>query len=107
MINYDGREFRSLDPAEASAIARYHQDGDLLWGDFAGGSVRHGSLAGRTLAGDELEFAYSCVLITGEVISGRCRSSPQLLADGRLRLSESWIRYGADASTGTSQIEQL
>jgi hypothetical protein len=107
MINYDGRRFRSLDPDEESAIAHYHQQGDLLWGEFEGGSIKRGSLCGRCLPDGELEFGYVSVSITGEVITGHCHSSPVLLPGGKIRLQEKWERYGAHASAGNSEIEEL
>lgn len=107
MINYDGRRFRSLDDNEGSAIAQYHQNGDLLWGEFAGGSVRRGSLCGLCSPDGELEFAYTTVLLSGEVISGHCSSIPQALDDGRIRLYEKWERYGANAAAGVSEIEEI
>lgn len=107
MIDYNDRSFRSLDPAEESAIAHYHQQGDLLWGEFRGGTVRRGSLCGRCLPDGELEFGYVSVSLTGEVTTGRCHSSPLLLPGGKIRLQEKWERYGPGASTGSSEIEEL
>jgi hypothetical protein len=107
VINYDGRRFRALDISDGSAVAQYHQNGDLLWGEFAGGSVRRGSLCGLCRPGGELEFAYTTVLMTGEVIAGHCRSTPQVLADGRIRLSETWQRFGVNAAAGVSEIEEV
>jgi hypothetical protein len=77
-----------------------------IWsGDFAGGPVR--TLAGRCTADGTLLFAYCMVLDDGAVVSGRCRSTPQLLDDGRIRLSEEWERYAPDAETGFSYLDEL
>ena len=110
MINYDGRRFRAVDDAadpDGTAVAHYHQIGDLLWGEFAGGTVRRGSLCGLCLPDGELEFAYTTVLLTGEVIAGHCRSTPEVLGDGRIRLSEKWERFGLHAAVGVSEIEEV
>lgn len=107
VINYDGRRFRADDGGETAAIAQYHQRGDLLWAEFDGGEVRRGSLCGRAAPEGELEFAYSIVLLNGEVVSGRCHSTPELLADGRVRLHERWQRFGANPSAGVSTIEEI
>jgi hypothetical protein len=32
---------------------------------------------------------------------------PEVLPDGRIRLHETWERFGADAATGTSCIEEI
>ncbi len=106
MINYDGRRFRPVGP-EGDRVAVYRQDGDLLWGEFSGGRARRGTLAGTCEPDGRLDFAYCMVLDSGEIISGRCHSTPRLLADGRIQLDEQWERYGRHAATGTSQLEEI
>jgi hypothetical protein len=105
---YDGRAFRPGGEDMAGGTqARYHQDADLVWGEFAGGHVRRGSLAGTCAPDGVLCFAYSMVLDSGEIISGYCRSTPQLLDDGRIRLSEEWERYTPTRETGVSYLDEI
>ena|SRR5215217_7257217 len=109
MINYDGRRFRPVldEHAGDGRMAVYRQDGDLLWGEFRGGRARRGALTGRCAPDGSLEFTYCMVTDAGELISGRCSSTPQILADGRIRLDEVWERYGPNASSGISCIEEI
>ncbi|RKT54856.1 hypothetical protein [Saccharothrix australiensis] len=109
MINYDGKRFRPVaDGApEESRVAVYHQDGDLLWGEFLGGRARRGALTGTAAPDGSLDFAYCMVLDDGEVVSGHCRSTPNVLSDGRIRLDEVWERFGDHASSGVSVIEEI
>jgi hypothetical protein len=109
MINYDGRRFRPVAPGsdEERRVAVYRQDGDLVWGEFSGGSARRGALAGSCRSDGTLEFAYCMVLASGEVISGRCVSTPLVLDDGRIRLEETWERYGRHADSGVSSLEEI
>jgi hypothetical protein len=109
MTGYDDKRFRPVGgpPGEDGRVAVYHQRGDLLWGEFAGGRARRGTLAGRVAADGRLEFGYCMVLDSGEVISGHCRSTPETLADGRVRLHEVWQRFGAHAATGVSCLEEI
>jgi hypothetical protein len=95
------------DSALPTPVAHYHQAGDLLWGEFSGGDVRRGSLAGTCDVDGVLRFAYCMVQADGEYVTGYCRSVPELLADGRIRLTEYWERFGAGASTGVSALEEL
>jgi hypothetical protein len=108
-MNYDNRRFRPVGgrAGEESRVAVYRQQGDLLWGEFTGGHARRGVLTGTAAPDGRLEFGYCMVLDTGEVITGHCRSTPEILADGRIRLHEQWERFGAQASTGTSYIEEI
>jgi len=109
MIDYDGRRFRPVEDANAtpSRVAVYHQVGDLLWGEFLGGRARRGALTGICAPDGTLDFAYSMVTDGGDVISGQCVSTPQVLGDGRIRLHEVWERFGRHAARGTSAIEEI
>ena len=107
MIDYDGRRFRPAEPGEAGRVAVYRQQGDLLWGEFAGGRARRGSLTGTCAPDGTLDFAYCMVLDGGEVVSGRCRSTPELRADGGVNLREVWQRYGPHAATGVSYLTEI
>jgi hypothetical protein len=103
VVNYDGKVFRS----GSGATARWHQAGDLVWADFAGGDVRRGSLTGRCRPDGSLELAYSMVLAGGEVVAGHCTSTPERLPDGRIRLRERWRRFTPHPTAGLSTIEEV
>ncbi|MBO0839419.1 MAG: hypothetical protein J2O49_01145 [Sciscionella sp.] len=109
MVNYDGRKFRKQldDPTEDAPIAQYHQKDNLVWAEFAGGDCLRGSLAGLCDESGQIEFAYSMVLVDGDVISGRSVNTPELLPDGRIRLHEQWERYGKHADRGISYLEEV
>lgn len=96
MIDYDGRSFRNTGyPAgEDAPVGHYRQDGDLLWADFDGGEVRRGSLNGRVEPDGNLEFAYTMVLANGEVVAGRCWSTPN-----------SWTTDGSGSTSAGSATE--
>jgi hypothetical protein len=108
-IDYDGRRFRSTahGPDADAPIALYRQEGDLLWAEFSGSDVRRGSLSGLSAGDGTLQFTYTMVLADGEIVAGRCRSTPEVLPDGRIRLHEQWERYGPRASSGVSQLDEV
>ncbi|MEV7603582.1 hypothetical protein AB0O91_40055 [Kitasatospora sp. NPDC089797] len=107
--DYDGRTFRGVSAGGGAPDQRptghYHQQGELVWAEFAGGPVRDGRLVGRCDPEGVLTIAYAQVLTDGRVVSGECVSTPELLPDGRVRLCERWRR--GDGSTGVSWIEEL
>jgi hypothetical protein len=108
MFGYDGRTFRvSGGEAGEVPVAHYHQSADVLWGEFAGGQVRRGSLAGTCSPDGVLVFAYCMVLSNGDVVSGRCRSTPRLLDDGRISLDEEWERYTPRPESGFSRLDEV
>ncbi|HEV2887559.1 MAG TPA: hypothetical protein VGX49_11650 [Jatrophihabitans sp.] len=108
-IDYDGRRFSPSDgvAGEGDRVAMYRQHGNLLWGEFSGGQVRRGALTGNCTPDGTLDFAYCMVFEGGEIVSGRCHSTPTVLADGRIRLHEEWERYGAGGGRGVSSIEEI
>src|SRR4051794_22259483 len=103
--NYDGVLFTAVQPGPEHAIGHYHQEGDLITVEIGGGNVRTGRLVGTVDSDGVLEASYCMVLGDGEVIAGRCVSTPSLLPDGRLLLTERWNRI--DGSAGTSYIASL
>ncbi len=104
-VNYHGRVFRPAgDPANA-ARGRYFQDGDLVWAEFSGGDLRTGRLVGRCAPDGTIDGGYCQVHADGAVVAGRLRSTPEVLVDGRIMLTENWQR--ADGSSGQSRIEEV
>ncbi|MEU4392184.1 hypothetical protein [Kribbella sp. NPDC023855] len=108
MIDYNGRRFRDAAHAEGDGpVAAYRQHGDLLWADFSGGRVRRGSLSGLCHPDGTLEFTYTMVLADGTLLAGYCESTPEMLPGGQIRLHERWERYGPQAATGVSQLDEI
>lgn len=106
-MGYGGRVFAPVDLEGAGELptGRYSQDGDLVWAEFAGAHVRAGRLVGRCGDDGTIDAAYCMVMADGQVVAGRCVSTPSVLPDGRLRLTERWRR--CDGTTGVSQIEEV
>jgi hypothetical protein len=110
-INYDGRVFRSVsnsDNGEVSAATTfyYHQQDDIVWATYGGGAIRFGTLVAKVVDAGCLEMRYQHVNARGELMTGRCHSTPAVLPDGRLRLFERWQWTCGDLSSGTSEIEE-
>ena len=105
-IDYEGRAFRQPGSTD-DTVARYHQDGDLVWADFSGREVRRGTVTGLCGPDGTLRLAYTMVLASGEVISGRTVNTPEPKSDDRLVLREEWERYGEHAATGVSYLEEV
>jgi hypothetical protein len=106
MVSYDGRSFRPENTA--GPLVTYRQERDLLWAEIpAGDRVRRGYLAGRAAPDGTLDFAYCLVLEDGEVLSGRCHSTPLRRPGGGLRLRAEWERYGPGAATGVTYLTEV
>jgi hypothetical protein len=106
MINYEGRVFQKAGGGDGT-VARYRQEGDLVWADFTGGRVRRGTITGTCAPDGSLHLAYTMVLDTGEIISGTTLNVPQWNPDGQLVLREEWQRFGEHATSGISYLEEV
>lgn len=91
--------------ASAETVFDYHQDGDLIWARYQGGAVRLGFLVGIR-DGDQLDFRYSQLNMTGETSNGHCVTTISTLPDGRIRLSEDWA-WESKPGAGTHTSEEI
>lgn len=111
-ISYDNRRFVSVNntangEVTAETIFHYRQEGDLVWATYRGGAIVFGTLIAKVDERDCLEMRYQHLNTAGELMTGRCRSTPEMLPDGRLRLHEAWQWTMGDGSQGESIIEEL
>jgi hypothetical protein len=109
---YDGRTFRSVmnsDSGEVSAatVFHYHQQGRIVWAEYSGGELVPGMLLALANANGCLDLRYQHVNSGGELMTGVCRSTPELLLDGRYRLREYWRWTCGSESSVESVIEEV
>lgn len=104
-MTYHNKWFRSVsntDNGEVGAETTFHyqQAGNVVWAEYAGGSVVKGFLLATVLPDNNLDMRYQHVNQAGELMTGRCQSTPETLPDGRLRLHERWQWTSGDGSSG-------
>lgn len=115
-ISYDHKTFRSAsntDNGEVSSatVFHYRQDGKIVWADYSGGSIVRGFLIATVQTEVDghphtLDARYQHVNVAGEIMTGRCKSTPEVLEDGRIRLHEEWQWTSGDLSKGKSVVEE-
>lgn len=112
-MSYNGKTFRSVSNTAngdvgAETTFHYHQDGNIVWAEYAGGSVVRGSLIATVDPADEsLDMRYQHVNAAGEIMTGKCRATPERLGDGRVRMREEWEWTSGDCSRGSSVVEEV
>jgi hypothetical protein len=111
-INYDGRTFRAVSNTEngetsADTIFSYRQEGSILSADYSGGAIVIGHMLGLVDEDGSLDFRYHQINQHNEIMTGMCRSVPEVLPDGRIRLHESWQWTSGEGSSGTSIVEEI
>ena len=89
----------------AQTVFEYAEEAGLVHARYAGGAIRLGFLVG-TRDGDTLRFRYAQVRTDGTTASGRCESRIEVLADGRVRLHETWA-WESHPGAGTSVVEEV
>lgn len=111
-VNYDNRKFRSVANSAggdvgAETVFHYHHDGEWVWADYSGGEIVYGTLIAKCGQDGTLDMRYQHLNHHGELMTGECISTPESLADGRIRLYEKWRWTSGDLSTGESAIEEI
>jgi hypothetical protein len=112
MINYNNKVFRPVtnsDNGEVGADTRfhYHQKGNILTCNYAGGRIVDGHLIALVDAQGHIDMRYHQVNDAGEMMTGICKSIPEILANGRIRLHETWQWTSGDLSKGQSILEEI
>lgn len=111
-ITYDGRRFRSVENSASGEVGpetifNYRQDGDVVSATYEGGGVRSGVLIATSDGEGNLDARYGHVNASGGLMTGECRTKPEALPDGRLRLHEEWRWTSGDGSSGRSVVEEI
>lgn len=111
-INYDNRIFApqansANGEANSGTLFHYRQRGDIVWAAYAGGGVEFGTLVATVDVRGHLDMRYSHVNTRGELMTGVCQTTPEVLPDCRLRLYERWRWTCGDESVGESVIEEV
>lgn len=112
MINYDGRRFTSIQNSGTGEVGsetafHYHQRDNIVWAEYSGGEIAYGHLIAICDENGQLDMRYHHVNSSGEIMTGTCQSTPEILPDGRIRLHEKWQWTSGDLTSGESIIEEL
>lgn len=111
-INYHNRRFRPIQNTEngetsSETIFHYKQEENIVTSEYSGGQIAKGSLIAVVSENSELDMRYQQVNTKGELMTGICKSTPEILPDGRIRLYEKWKWTGGDLSEGESILEEI
>ena len=111
-INYNNRTFKSVSNSETGEVSSkttfyYRQKADYVWAEYAGGEIVFGTLIAKVLGNDVLEMRYQHLNTNGELMTGKCVSTPESLPTGKIRLHEKWHWTSGDLTKGESIIEEV
>lgn len=110
-MNYNNKVFKPISNTENGetsneTIFHYKQVGNVVTATYLGGKIIQGHLIGLVDSFGNIEMRYHQVNEKNELMAGICKSTPEILANGKIRLHEEWEWISGDKSTGTSIIEE-
>lgn len=111
-MNYNHKTFRPVANSENGEVSgetvfHYRQTGNIVTAEYAGGNIVQGHLIALVDETGRLDMRYHQVNKQGELQTGFCRSVPEILPDGRIRLQETWQWTSGDCSSGSSVVEEI
>lgn len=110
-MNYNNKLFRPISNTENGETSNetvflYKQVGNILTSEYSGGKIRKGHLIGIVDKMGNIDMRYHQVNEKGELMTGICKSIPEQLSNGKIRLHETWEWTSGDRSKGHSIIEE-
>ena len=111
-MNYNDKKFKPISNTEngetsEETIFYYKQVGSILTADYAGGKIKKGHLIGLVDENGNIEMRYHQVNSKNELMTGICKSRPEIMPNGKIRLHEEWQWTSGDRTKGKSMIEEI
>ncbi len=112
MINYHNKIFRSLSNTAngevgTETVFSYRQHDEVVTACYGGGSILNGHLIAVVNNDGTLNMRYHHVNTNGELMTGTCVSTPEVMPNGKIRLHEKWQWTSGDMTSGESIIEEV
>ena len=111
-INYNNKQFSPVQNTEngettVETVFKYEQYKNILTSMYSGGQIVSGHLIGLVDENGNIEMRYHQVNTKGELMTGICHSTPELMPNGKIRLYEDWKWTSGDKSSGKSILEEI
>ncbi len=111
-INYNNKKFKAIQTSEngetsGETIFEYKQNGNVLTSEYSGGKIVKGHLIGLVDGVGNIEMRYHQINSDGELKTGKCTSKPTILANGKIRIHETWEWTCGDCLKGESILEEI
>jgi len=111
-MNYNNLKFRSISNSENGEVSsdmvfHYKQTNNVLTCRYQGKNILEGHLIGLVDDAGIIQMSYHQVNSKGELMTGVCRSVPEILENGKIRLNEEWQWTSGDQSKGSTVLEEV
>lgn len=110
-INLNNKKFKALSNSSNGEVSddtvfHYFQRDALVWAEYQGGGIVKGFLIGK-VEENQLKFSYQHLNENLEIMTGKCTSSPESDANGKIKLIEKWEWTCKDFSKGESILIEI
>jgi len=107
LFNLNDKQFIAETNSETGEVGdgtvfHYFQEGDLIWADYSGGSIKIGNIIGKVLSADVFEIRYQHLNKDGEMKTGYCLTTVSFTKDGKMQLNETWEWTSGGEGKGNS-----
>lgn len=107
-MNLAGTTFRAVSNSNHGTInteteMRFTADGDIVSGNYTGGSVIEGHILGKRLNESELEMLYQSIDINGEIQAGKAHARFASDNKNQIHMYLDWQWLTGDQSAGQSE----
>ena len=111
-MNYHNKSFRPISNTENGetsneTVFHYKQVGTIVTAEYSGGKIQKGHLIGLVDVHGNIDMRYHQINEKGELMTGICKSKPEILENGKIRLHEFWEWTSGNKSKGESIIEEI
>ncbi len=111
-MNYNDKIFRLVSNTKngetcSETTFHYKQVDNVLTSEYSGEKIKYGHLIGLVDEDGNIEMRYHQVNNKNELMTGICKSKPEILKNGKIRLYENWEWTSGDKSKGQSIIEEI
>ncbi|WP_162416135.1 n-acetylglutamate synthase [Cyclobacterium roseum] len=112
MTQYHNKIFRLVHNSSNGALDgdmrfHYRQQGQVIWSEYKSESILKGHLIGIVADNGIINMRYHQVTHSHEIMTGTCRSVPEILPNGKIRLHEKWQWTSGDQTSGASTLEEI
>ena len=102
-MNYNNKKFKTVSNSENGEISEnmifhYKQEGNLLTCKYAGGEIIKGHLIGLVDKNGVIDMRYHQLNKKNALMTGICKSTPENMPNGKIRLIEEWQWTSGDLS---------
>lgn len=111
-MNYNNKYFKPVQTSKNGettdeTIFHYKQSGSTITANYQGDTILKGHLIGIVDSEGHISMRYHHVNTKGELMTGICESTPEVLSNGKIRLHEEWKWTSGDCSYGKSIVEEI